>query len=149
MWISAGANTTVNEFGASTECFYWKRFQSDSLEWAVDAHERDQFCHRRQEVKGRPGKQWLNESVVDNGLSVVSITREQENEQYQRESWVKEKATIIETPIAQWRQIRKSGGIVQCVALRMNIPEFKSQFIYMLNVLFWEFSVSKSPFPRL
>lgn len=59
------------------------------------------FCRRRrQEVKGRPGKQWLKESVVDNGLSAVSITREQENKQYQRESWVKEKATIIDTSIS-------------------------------------------------
>lgn len=44
---------------------------------------------RRQEVKGRPGKLWLNESVLDNGLSVASITSEQENKQDQRESWVK------------------------------------------------------------
>lgn len=42
-------------------------------------------CRRRQEVRGRPGELWLNESVLDNGLLAVSITREQENKQYERE----------------------------------------------------------------
>lgn len=57
--------------------------------------ERKSASRRRQEVKGRPGKLWLNESVLDNGLSVVSFTGEQGTKQYQREPWVKERVTTI------------------------------------------------------
>lgn len=77
----------------------------------------------------------MNESILDDGLSLVPIPGEQENKQYHREPWVKERVTTIEVSMSEWRQIRKPGGLVKCVTLGLDIPEFKSQLFYVLNVL--------------
>lgn len=104
------------------------------LEWAVDVHERDKVCQEKAEVKGGPGKLWLNESGLGNGLSVVSVTREQENKQYQREPGYRKCNHQWHIGILV-KQRRKSGGLVQCVALGLDMPEFESQLFYLLNVL--------------
>lgn len=51
--------------------------------------------------QGETSKLWLNESVLHNGLSGGSITREQENKQYQREPWLEERVTIIGMSLSQ------------------------------------------------
>lgn len=101
---------------------------------------------RRQEVKGRAGKPWLNENMLDNGLSVGSVTRE----------WTVLKRTLgkgmgnyhwdihilVEADEEIW-------GISSVCGFGIGHSRIWSQLFYLLNVFNWKVKISKSQFPRL